>query len=133
MKKILLIIILLLTLTACSSDYFKKINLKTLNSMLDKKESFVLYLTDETDEAKVLKNNILNVSKENNIKVYYLNTIKLSDEELKDLNKKFTFENTNIIIFVKNGQEETALSRISDLYTSKKVLKEEFKNQGFIK
>ena len=131
-KKILLIIGIVLLTCACSSSNLKSINLKTLNKMLDNKESFVLYLTDD-DEGKVLKNTLLEVSKKNKLNNYYLNTAKLNDKDLKSLKEKFTFDETNIIIFVENGQEKTVLSRISDLYISQKNLEQELKLQGYIK
>ena len=131
-KKILLLITILLLTSACSSSYLKSINLKTLNNKIDKKESFILYLTDESD-GNILKNTIFKVSKKNNIQSFYLNTIKLNDKDLKSLKDKFTFDETNIIIFIKDGQEETVLSRIDDLYISEEKLEQEFKIQGYIK
>ena len=131
-KKILLLITILLLTSACSSSYLKSINLKTLNNKIDKKESFILYLTDESD-GNILKNTIFKVSKKNNIQSFYLNTIKLNDKDLKSLKDKFTFDETNIIIFIKDGQEETVLSRINDLYISEEKLEQEFKIQGYIK
>ncbi len=131
-KKILLITLILLLTCACSSSYLKPINLKTLNKMLDDKETFILYLTDDND-GKVLKNTLFKVSKDNKIKSYYLNTTKLSDDELKSLKEKITFDETNIILFIKKGNEETILSRISDLYISENNLEQELKIQGYIK
>ena len=131
-KKILLVIGIILLTCACSSSYLKNINLKNLNEMLNKKETFVLYLTDD-NEGKTLKNNLLKVSENNKITSYYLNTKKLSTNDLKSLKEKFTFDETNIIIFVKEGKEETVLSRITDLYTSQKTLEQELKLQGYIK
>ena len=131
MKKILIIIGVLLLTCACSSSYFKSINLKTLNKMLDNKESFVLYLHD--NDGDTLKNTLSSVSKKNKIKSYSINTAKLNENDLKNLKNIFTFEDTNIIIFVKKGYEETVLSRIDDLYISEKNLEQELINQGYIK
>ena len=131
MKKILIIIGVLLLTCACSSSYFKSINLKTLNKMLDNKESFVLYLHD--NDGDTLKNTLSSVSKKNKIKSYSINTAKLNENDLKNLKNIFTFEDTNIIIFVKKGCEETVLSRIDDLYISEKNLEQELINQGYIK
>lgn len=132
-KKILLIITILLLTSACSSTYLKNISLKKLNEKLDSKETFVLYLTNEDETGITLKNTLLEVAKENELKTFTLNTEKLSEDELKTLKENFTFEETNIIIFVKKGEETTVLSRISDPYTSKKDLKEELKLQGYLK
>ena len=130
-KKILLIIGLLLITCACSSSYLKNINLKDLNKRLEKKESFVLYLTN--DEGKSLKNTLDKVSKKNKVNSFYLDTEKLNKNDLKSLKEKFMFDDTNIILFVHDGKEETVLSRISDLYISEKDLEQELKLQGYIK
>ena len=133
MKKIFLLVIVLLLSTACSSNYLKSINLKKLNTMLDNEETFVLYLTNELDEGMTLKNTLLEVSRENEIKTYFLNTEKLSDDESKKLKEKFTFDETNIILFIKDGVETTVLSRIDNTFISNDKLEEELKLQGYIK
>lgn len=133
MKKLFLVIVITLFTVACSSSYLKSINLKKLNSMLDNKESFILYLTNEIDEGMTLKNTLIQVAKENELKTYFINTEKLSDEELEKLKEKFTFEDTNIILFINEGVEKTVLSRIDDTFISKDKLEEEFKIQGYLK
>jgi len=132
MKKLFLVGIILLFACACSNSYFKKIDLKTLKNKLEQKETFVLCLTDEND-GNILKKTLETVSKKNSIQAYYLNTIQLNDNDLKSLKELFTFENTNIILFVKKGQEETVLSRVDNLYISTKELEQELINQGYIK
>ena len=132
MKKKILLIVFILLLTCACSNYFKSVNLKTLKNKLENKDSFVLYLTDE-DEGKVLKNTLKKVSTDNKIETYYINTTKLNEKDLKSLKELITFDETNIIVFIKKGKEETVLSRIDDLYISQEKLKEEFKNQGYIK
>ena len=101
MKKIAMIFLLLLTVTACSSSYLSKLNYKKLMTKLDNKESFVLYLTNE--------------------------------DELDSLKEKITFEDSNIIVFIKEGKENTVLARIDDVYISANDLKEELKNQEYLK
>ena len=131
MKKIMLILTILLLTCACSSNYLKSINLKNLNEKLEKKESFVLYLTN--DEGESLKKTLSKVLENNKVNGYYLDTDKLKEDDLKSLKEKFTFDDANIIIFVKEGHEETTLSRISDLYISEKDLEQELKLQSYIK
>ena len=53
----------------------------------------------------------------------------LSNEE----KEKITFEDSNIIVFIKEGKENTVLARIDDVYISAKDLKEELKNQEYLK
>ena len=131
-RKFLMILIVLLLTTACSGS-FKNINLTNLKKSLEKKETFVLYLTDESDEGKVLMKTLKKVSDENKIKTYYLNTDKLNDKDSNELNVLFKHDDTNIIIFIKEGKEETVLSRIDDIYLSKTKLKSELEIQGYIK
>ncbi|MBR3660804.1 MAG: hypothetical protein IKN63_02760 [Bacilli bacterium] len=131
-KKILLLITILILTCACSSSNLKSLNLKSLEKKLNDKETFILYLTDESD-GKTLKNTLSKVSKDKDITAFYLNTIKLNEKDLKSLKEKFTFEDTNIILFIKNGKEETTLSRIDDIYISEKDLAQELINQGYIK
>ena len=130
-KKILLIITILLLATACSSSYLKKINLNTLNEKISNEESFVLYLTEEDEAGNTLRNTLLKVAKELDIQTFYLNTNNLNDEELENLKENFYFEDSNIIVFVKNGIEETVLARIDDPYISANDLQAELITQGF--
>ena len=88
MKKIAMIFLLLLTVTACSSSYLSKLNYKKLMTKLDNKESFVLYLTNEDESGLTLKNTLQTVCKNNNIKCFYLNTDNLDEDELDSLKEK---------------------------------------------
>ncbi len=130
-KKILLIITILLLATACSSSYLKKINLNTLNEKISNEESFILYLTEEDEAGNTLRNTLLKVAKELDIQTFYLNTSDLDDEELENLKENFYFEDSNIIVFVKNGSEETVLARIDNPYISANDLQAELITQGF--
>ena len=131
-KKILLVITVLLLASACSSN-LKSINLKKLNQKLDNKEAFILYLTNEDEYGTTLKNTLYKVAKDNNLETYYINTDKIKESELADLKELFYFDETNIVIFVKDGNENTVLSRIDDPYISVEKLETELKNQGYLK
>ena len=133
MKKIYLILVILLLTTACTGSYLKNLNFKNLNKKLDNKETFILYLSAEDDGSKTLKNTLKEVLKKHKLTGYTLNTEKLSDKDLQSLKQKFNFENSNFIIFVNKGVEETVLARITDVYISTTDLENELKLQGFIK
>ncbi len=132
MKKILTVLILLLAVSGCSRN-LSKLNLEKLNKKLDNKETFILYLTDESDSSNTLKNTLTSVLKDNNINAFYLNTDKLSSTDQDELKKTIAYEDSNIIIFIKDGSENTVLARITDNYISKEKLTEELKVQGYIK
>ena len=102
-RNIIMLLLILLLTTACSGSSFKSINLNNLKKSLEKKESFVLYLTDESNDGNVLKKTLKKVSEENKVNSYYINTKKLNDKDTKELNNLFKYEETNIIIFVKEG------------------------------
>ena len=132
MKKILTVLILLLAVSGCSRN-LSKLNLEKLNKKLDNKETFILYLADESDSSNTLKNTLTSVLKDNNINAFYLNTDKLSSTDQDELKKIIAYEDSNIIIFIKDGSENTVLARITDNYISKEKLTEELKVQGYIK
>ena len=132
MKKIILLFMVLL-LTACSSSNLKSLKVSDLKSKLDSKETFVLYLTDNTDESKSLKNTLDKVSKDNKITSFYLVTENLSDKEQETLKNLITYEDSNIIVFIKKGIESSTLSRVTNPYISESDLKEELKLQGYLK
>ena len=133
MKKFILLTAIIFLTTACASGSLKQLNFKSLETKINNKDSFVLYLTNETDEGKTLKKTLNKVVKDNDIELFYINTEKLNTTDKDNLNNLFTFQDTNIIIFIKDGKEATVLSRINDAYISKTKLEEELKNQGYLK
>ena len=132
MKKFILLCMVLL-LTACSSSNLKSLKVEDLKSKLDSKESFVLYLNDNSDESKSLKKTLDKVSEENKVTAYSLVTENLSDKDQETLKDLITYEDSNILIFIKEGQENSTLSRVTNLYISESDLKEELKLQGYLK
>ena len=130
MKKIILLISILFLTCSCSNN-LKSIKVDNLEKRLNNKESFILYLTDEDEEGLTLKKTLKKALKDEKVNYFYINTDKLNDEDEKKLESLFTYEDSNIIIFIKNGQENSVLSRISDVYISTNDLKEEIKNQGY--
>ena len=124
---------MVLLLTACSSSNLKSLKVSDLKSKLDSKETFVLYLTDNSDESKSLKKTLAKVSEENKVTVYSLVTDKLSDNDQETLKDLITYEDSNILIFIKEGIENSTLSRVTNPYISESDLKEELKLQGYLK
>lgn len=132
MKKIFAVIMILLLTTACSNN-LKTLNIKNLEEKLEAKETFILYITNEDEYGKTLKNTLLEIKEENNLNTFSINTNKLTDDEIKTLKKYFYYDNENIIIFINEGEEQTVLSRISDTYITKDNLINELRLQGFLK
>ena len=132
MKKFILLFTVLL-LTACSSNNLKNLKVSDLKSKLDNKETFVLYLSDNLAESKSLKNTLEKVSKDNKITSFYLITENLSDKDQETLKGLITYNDSNVIVFIKNGIETSTLSRVTNPYISESELQEELKLQGYLK
>ena len=54
-------------------------------------------------------------------------------KQKEELQSKITFTDSNIIVFVKNGIENSILTRIDDTYISSDALKNELQEQGYLK
>ena len=108
---------------------FKKSHLEEL-----KKTAEIMPMVNQI-EIHPLNNKyeMIGYCKDNNIKCFYLNTDNLDEDELDSLKEKITFEDSNIIVFIKEGKENTVLARIDDVYISANDLKEELKNQEYLK
>lgn len=130
MKKFILVITILLLTCACSNS-LKSIKIDNLEKKLNNKESFVLCLINDEDEGLTLKKTLGKVIKDKKIDSFFINTDKLNDNDEEKLENLFTYEDSNIIIFIKNGQENSVLSRITDPFIKEKDLQKELGEQGY--
>ena len=130
MKKFILVITILLLTCACSNS-LKSIKIDNLEKKLNNKESFVLCLINDEEEGLTLKKTLGKVIKDKKIDSFFINTDKLNDNDEEKLENLFTYEDSNIIIFIKNGQENSVLSRITDPFIKEKDLQKELGEQGY--
>ena len=128
MKKIILVITILILACGCSNK-LKNIKISDLETKLKNKESFILCLSEEDEAGTTLRHTLEKVSKDKN--AFYINTYKLSGDDEDKLKEIFTYEDSNIILFIKNGDEVSTLSRITDTFISEDKLKDELKKQGY--
>ncbi len=130
MKKFILVITILLLTCACSNS-LKSIKIDNLEKKLNNKESFVLCLINDEEEGLTLKKTLGKVIKDKKIDSFFINTDKLNDNDEEKLENLFTYEDSNIIIFIKKGQENSVLSRITDPFINEKDLQKELEEQGY--
>ena len=130
MKKFILVITILLLTCACSNS-LKSIKIDNLEKKLNNKESFVLCLINDEEEGLTLKKTLGKVIKDKKIDSFFINTDKLNDNDEEKLENLFTYEDSNIIIFIKKGQENSVLSRITDPFINEKDLQKELGEQGY--
>lgn len=131
MKKIKLVLLVIgvILLTGCSKSNLKEISYKEYKNLIDSKESFILeVMREECTACKSFKPNLEAVIDKYNIEVKYINTDKLSDDELDE----FGISGTPTLIFYNDGVEETTASRLVGSVSQDKIIAK-FKANGFIK
>lgn len=135
MKKILLLIsIVLLAVVGCSSSNLKEISYNKFKSMIDKKESFIVYIGQEGCSACAAFNpTFKEVLKEYNITAYYINITDLSNDEMSSLKDVVSFTGTPTVAFITKGVDEGILTHITDGGISKEELVDRLKTFDYIK
>lgn len=130
MKKILITLIIILTtltLVGCGGPKtYDEIIFSELNTMLDNKEDFVLFIGAESCSAcKSYKITIDKLIKNHKINIKYIDNDKLSEEEYAKLMAHFYFTSTPTTILVKNGKEQERITGSKKYSQVEKILKNE--------
>lgn len=114
-------------------SYFVEIKYNEVMKKIENKESFVLLLSQTTcSHCAEYKPKLTIVSKKYKVEVYYLETDLLNEEESAELKKKFSFSGTPTTVFVIDGDEKTAATRINGDVSEEKIISK-LKSNGFIK
>ena len=131
--KVLIVLLIVFLTTGCGKTYMKEISYKEYHNLLDNKESFILEIMSDTCSAcESFKPNIEEVANEYKIEIKYINTNKLSKEDVDKLYDETGIKGTPTVIFYDNGVEETISSRINGSIPVKKIITT-FKANGIIK
>lgn len=139
-KKILIIIIIgLIVLVGAfigdkllNKSYLREIKYDEFTEKISNKESFVLLLSQTTcSHCMDFKPKLANVAKEYKLEIYYIETNLLSKSQHEELNKLFSFDGTPTTIFITQGEEKTAASRINGDVSEQKIISK-LKSNGFI-
>ena len=133
MKKIMLAFFILFLCRCGVIKTYDEISYKELNSMLDKKENFILFIGSSTCSAcssyKITLNRVI---KKYGIDIKYIDLSKLSEKEEGDVTSKFPISGTPVTIFIEKGVENDTYNRIKgDVRYSKIVSK--LKENGYVK
>ena len=141
MKKILkvfAILVFVFIITGCDikitkKTYMKEINYKEYHEMLDNKESFILEIMRADCSACVkFKPIITEVAKEEKIKIYYIDTDNLTEEEVDKIYDETGITGTPTLLFYIDGEEESKSTRLEGTRTKEQVINR-FKLMGFLK
>ena len=134
-KLLFISIICVLFITGCGnkkSTHIKDISLKKLEEKLNNKESFVLYVGNEQcSHCVAYMPTLTKVLDKYNIDIYHLDNSKLSEKEYTKFKEYINISGTPTIVFIENGEEETALNRIVGEKTESDTI-EMFKVNGYI-
>lgn len=116
-----------------SKSYLKEIKYEQLVEKIEKKESFVILFSQTTcTHCMDFKPKLERVANKYKLNIYYLETDLLDKETSKELKTKFSFSGTPTTVFVINGEEKTAATRINGDVSEEKIVSK-LKSNGFIK
>ena len=129
--KIPLFLIAILLLTGCQNT-LKRVGYDEIKDMIDKKETFILEITqDGCSHCEEFTPRLKTILKDNNLEAYNLNISYISESDYNKFNEKYTFEGTPTTMFFNKGKEIFS-SRITGSISDKK-LKNTLKKLKYIK
>lgn len=113
---------------------FIKLSYNDVLEKVNNKESFILCVSaSECTHCKTYKPKLKKISNDYNIKIYYTDVDKFSDEDYAEFKNKFSFDGgTPTTIFFKDGEEKTTATRIEGDISIERTI-DKFKKNGFIK
>ena len=115
-----------------SSSNLKEIKYEKMMEKVNNKDTFVVLFSQTTcSHCQAFKPKLESVANEFNIKIYYLETDLLDEDEYKQLKKDFSFSGTPTTLFIINGEEKTAATRINGDVSRDKIISK-LKSNGFI-
>ena len=96
-----------------ANSYLKEISYKDAIKKIEDKETFILLVSQTTcSHCMEYKPILKKVLKEKKLTAYYIEFDLLDDEEKKEFVKYVNFSSTPTTVFLKNGEETTAATRI---------------------
>ncbi len=135
MKKIFLFIITLLFLfTGCGKKLttYEELEYDEFIEKIENKDSFVLFIGSATcQHCDVFKETIKSVIKNYQIKVYYIDIHKFSEQQSNKFKTYINFSATPTTVFIYDGDEKTTYNRINGNLSYDKVVSKLTK-AGFI-
>ena len=133
MKKILLLIVIIFISGCGVLKTYDEVSYKKLNNMLDKKESFILFIGSSTCSAcSSYKITLNKVVKKYGVDIKYIDLSKLSDKEKSEITSVFPISGTPATIFIEKGVEKDTYNRIDGNVRYSKII-EKLKENGYVK
>lgn len=115
-----------------ASKYLVELKYSEVIKKMEDKDTFILVISQTIcSHCKEYKPVLRKVLKKNKLTAYYIEVDKLSEEEQKEFKKYISFDSTPMTIFLKEGKETTAATRIVGSASEEKILKK-LKSNGYI-
>ncbi len=133
-KKILILVILfLICITGCESNYLKSMDYNDFKEKVDNKESFIVEVVQTGCSAcKDFTPRYRKVINKYKVTSYQLNYSDLSDKEKKEFDNVFSIQSTPTVLFITKGEEKSVLTRIVGAVEEEKIINK-LKTAGYIK
>lgn len=133
-KVVIFITMIVIFVCGCTKEsHIKKISLDKFKEKIANKETFALYIGNDSCTHCISYRPILEkVLKDYDITIYQIDNSKLTDEEYNEFRTYINISGTPTIVFINDGEEETTLNRING-ETSREATIERFKSNGYIK
>ena len=113
-------------------SYLSELNAKEVFKMVEDKEDFILVISQTTcSHCNQYKPKLEKIAKEYKIQMYYIQVDLMSEEDYQEFHKIFSYSGTPQTIFIKDGDERTAASRING-NQSVSTIKMKLKANGWI-
>lgn len=129
MKKVLMVVVMLLLVTGCSSNRIEKLSYKELLKKFEAKESFILYFANEDSET--LEKTLNRILNKYELDAYTINTTKLSQDEINNLRLNADYEEPSIV-FVREGIDPSVITHVTDNYITEADLTTRLQDMKFI-
>lgn len=115
-----------------SKSYFIEIKHNEVIDKVKNKDSFVLLISQTTcSHCASYKPKLEDVANEYKLEIYYIDVDLLSSDEYNELKSYINFSSTPDTVFIKDGEEKTAATRISGDASKDKIIRK-LKSNGFI-
>ena len=113
-------------------SYFKELEYDDVIDKIENKEDFIL-LVSQTGCTHCIsyKPKLKEVAKEHKVYVYYIDVDLLNEDEYNEFKSYVNFSSTPVTVFLKEGEENSAATRINGDASREKILRK-LKSNGFI-
>lgn len=131
---LIIAIILIMNIMNPNKGELIALNYKQLKEKIDKKEDFILVISQSTcTHCASYKPKLKIIAKKYNIDIYYIDYDIESEKNQKQFLSDFDLDgSTPITIFIKNGKQTNLFDRIEGDVSQEKAISK-FKKMGFIK